>query len=137
MAVIFESQEQLDNHLHIWQKELRLMDWDVTATITPSYEMDMKDTHACIDWFMNEKSATIQILNAAQYPPGFAQEPDHEVSLVHELLHLHYAPFEKTEAGSLEHQMMEYSIDVLSKALVRLRRKGVETRDTVRSTTNV
>ncbi len=50
---------------------------------------------------------------------------DLEETLVHELLHLTCAPFEP-EHGSLAHTLMEQTIDMLAKTLVRLKRGGVD-----------
>lgn len=125
MGFLFESQEQLNESLAIWQKELRLQDWEIEAAVKPSYKMFTVGSQASIEWSLNEKTAVIHLLDPEEYPPGTVREQDHEVSLVHELIHLHYAPFEDTANQSLEHSMMELSIDVLSNTLVRLRRQGV------------
>lgn len=137
MEFLFRSQEQLEQYLHDWQKELRLMDWDVSIAIKPAHKMFTQDAQASIEWQLAEKTAMIHILHPDDYPDGLVRDQDHEVSLVHELLHLHYAPFEETEAGTLAHDMMELSIDTISHTLVRLKREGEKARDAVRSTTNV
>ena len=125
MGFTYESQEQLNESLRVWQKELRLQDWEIVAVIRPSFKMSSQGSQASIEWTLEEKTAMIHLLDPEEYPTDLVREQDHEVSLVHELIHLHYAPFEDTANQSLEHSMMELSIDVLSNTLVRLRRQGV------------
>ncbi len=57
-----------------------------------------------------------------QADEGFA---DMEQSLVHELLHVMFKPFEgKVPDDSLERQFLEQSINKLAYALVKLKRRG-------------
>jgi hypothetical protein len=121
--MIYETEEALQNDLIYWQKTLRLQDWDIYARVARGRELFNENSAACIRWVLPKKTATLQLLDPSDYDPGLAVDQDHEVSLVHELLHLHYAPFDHTEEGSLELYMLEQSIEAISRALVALRRR--------------
>lgn len=124
--MIYESAELLQKDLEYWTRILRLQDWDIEATIRRARELDYENTAATVAWTFENKQAVIKLLDPVDYMPGLMEDQDHEVSLVHELLHLHYAGFDETERGSLAHAMLEQSINAISNALVWLRRQGVK-----------
>lgn len=122
--MIYETQEQLDAALKEWQKVLQLQDWKVKASIVRGRDMFMEDSAAAVRWTFPKKMATIVLLDPLDYEPNRDFPQDHEKSLVHELLHLHYAGFDSTEPGSVELDLLEQSIEAISTALVELKRKG-------------
>lgn len=85
------SQVQLEERLRYWQKRLRLQDWSIEVRIARLREMD-QDCEAQVNWILSRKMATIQILDQVDYPPDTMGSRDMENDLVHELLHLHFAP---------------------------------------------
>lgn len=121
--MIYETQEQLDAAVKEWQKVLQLQDWDVKGSIVRKRDLMLEDVGACIRWQIQGKLATMQLMDPIDWEPT-EWEQDHEEYLVHELLHLHYAPFDMTESGSLEQAMLEQSINAISRALVALKRGG-------------
>lgn len=137
MGFLYANQEQMEQSLQDWQKELRLMDWEISIAIKPAHKMFSQNVQASIEWQLAEKTAMIHILHPDDYPDGLVRDQDQEISLVHELIHLHYAPFEETEDGTLAHDMMELSIDTISHTLVRLKREGAKAHDAVRSAAHV
>jgi hypothetical protein len=124
MTFTYENDEQLQEALIFWQKVLRLQDWDVYARIARGRELFTENSAAAVRWTLAKKVATLQLLDPIDYEDNLAVEQDHEVSLVHELLHLHYAPFDNTEDDSLELYTLEQSIEAISRALVDLKRKA-------------
>jgi hypothetical protein len=122
--MIYESEDQLQQDLDYWQKVLRLQDWDVEVNVVRARDMTLENSAAAVTWVLPKRMASVTIMDPIDYPPGLMGEQDQEVSLVHELLHLHYAPFDETEKGSLPEVMLEQSIEAISRALVLLKRQA-------------
>ncbi|CAF1787884.1 hypothetical protein NRS6110_04448 [Bacillus subtilis] len=106
-----------------WQTILRLQDWNVKCEIKRANDMLLKDVAGECNWDINSKVAAISILDPIDYPSDHLEQQDIEKTLVHELLHLHYAPFDQFENDSPEIVNIEQSINLISEALVNLRRK--------------
>lgn len=117
------TQEQLEALCREWQKTLRLQDWDVKVRIVRQRDMDNHNAQGEVDWTLPKKSAAISILDPTDYPPNSWWGQDIERTLVHELLHLHFAPFVEEEDG-LKRVAEEQAIDCLAIALVALKRRG-------------
>lgn len=117
------TEDELHHLCRFWLKQLGLDNWHVALRITRANEFKTPGNQAEIEWVLPHAYATASILDHIDYPDGpFGQ--DHEVSLVHELLHLHTAPFDETKEGSLEEKAMERMIEMTARALVDLRRRG-------------
>ncbi|EGO63506.1 hypothetical protein [Acetonema longum] len=117
------SEEQLIVLCREWQQRLRLECWEVALRIARQRDFDLKNAQGECCYTKETALATIKILDPTDYP----QSPfkyDMEIVLVHELLHLHFCMFDKTEYGSLDETMMERSIDHIAKALVKLKRQS-------------
>ena len=71
-----------------------------------------------------KRMAIINLLDPIDYGE-YLWEQNHEISLVHELLHLHFIGFE-AESGTAEDDAQEMTIDVISKSLVFLKYKEGE-----------
>lgn len=99
----------------LWQKRLRLQDWDVTVAITAPDE-DNPGKQGSITWRVHQKEARISLIDPADKA---AQDRgyDLECTLVHELLHLHFIAWD-TEDGTPEDTALEQAITTLSRALV-------------------
>lgn len=109
-----------------WQRRLRLLDWKVTTKLVRKDKFDKVGevfgynagtSLAFCDKFLEGKEAKIWILH-----PDDAQEIetperlDIENTVVHELLHLHFAPFANGEKeNSLLH---EQAIEAITEALL-------------------
>lgn len=122
--MIFQSNQEVEAAVVEWQKVLRLQDWDIIARIVRARDMFTEDSAASVRWTFQKKMATIVLLDPEDYDPNIAFAQDHEISLVHELLHLHYAGFDNTEQDSLEQMLLEQSIEAISTALVQLKRQN-------------
>jgi len=114
------TQEQLQALCQEWQAILRLQDWDVRCKIVRKRELEGERAGEC-RWQLDTKQALIRILDPIDWPTDCEWPQDIEQTLVHELLHLHMAPFQP-EHGTLEHVTMEQAIKSIATGLVRLRR---------------
>ena len=108
-----------------WQKILRLEFWDVAIRFARAREFELKGSQGECSWTLSSALATIKILDPVDYPESPFKQ-DMEKTLVHELLHLHFAAVDKTVVGSLEETMLERTIDHIARALVSLKRQGRE-----------
>ncbi|WP_172369577.1 hypothetical protein [Sporosarcina jiandibaonis] len=88
---VIYTEEQLNERLAYWQEKLRLQDWIIELRIARSRNM-MQDASAAVDWTLSRKMASINILDHIDYPNDIVGVRDMENDLVHELLHLHFAP---------------------------------------------
>jgi hypothetical protein len=119
-AYIFTEEELIDL-CRWWQEKLYLEFWEVALRI--SRDKDMKKSgQAEVDCVLPKAMATIRILDPIDYPHSPFKQ-DMEKSLVHELLHLHFTPFDDFADDSLEHFMLERAVDQIAKTLVNLKRK--------------
>jgi hypothetical protein len=112
------SQAQLEGWLAYWQASLGLMDWMVGVKLVRAMEGNIvgQCRHSQV-----HQQADIELLDPYCYGP---RENDIEVTLVHELLHIHFAPFEYEKADSPEGIAQERAIIRISRALVHERREG-------------
>ena len=121
---IYENDEQLQQALAEWQKILRLQDWIIKASIRRERDMYLANSSAAVRYNYEKRMAFIHIMDPIDYEPDLMVPQDMEISLVHELLHLHYAGFDQTEKGTIEYALVEQSIEAISRALVELKRSG-------------
>ena len=112
---------KLNEQLAYWQKVLFLQDWTVGIKICRQWEMSDTDTLAQCQWFLQRKDAIISVLSphdllGLKNRFLFGEEADYDISLVHELLHLHFAPFQREgdEIG------IEQAINGISRGMVKL-----------------
>jgi hypothetical protein len=100
-----------------WQRQLRLEDWDITIVVP---EHDPR-CYAEIVHHVGHGTAKITLRNPAICPPDLAGNPDLEISLVHELLHLRFA-FVGIKKETPEEDLHELGIERTAQALVLLNR---------------
>ena len=102
-----------------WQKRLRLMDWRITLKYEPCQDPTELGT---TQFWLIEKTATIWVCPAsamrADAPPT---SRDEELTLVHELLHLHTSPLLRMMSPADE-PAHELALNCIAEALVVLRR---------------
>ena len=115
------NQRELDELLAYWQPILRLRDWKVSAVFA-----DQTATQACSATtriHVGHKSAKVYICEPSQIDPDWQGVRDIEVTLVHELLHLHAATFDEVlKEGTRGHDHLEQMIELTAQALVKARR---------------
>lgn len=121
---------ELRTQVAYWQKVLYLQDWTIEVRLLRQWEMSDRQTLAQCEWYLQRKDAILGFLSP-QDIVGLHnrflndEEADYDISLVHELLHLHFAPFHK-EDDELFH---EQAINAISRGMVKVWReshKGVE-----------
>lgn len=124
--MVYETAEQLEEACWWWQHELRIGDWDIKPELVRGY--DLGDKLASANIHLDGNRATVKLVEWRDIPDGERTDAaftDMEHSLVHELLHVMFAPFEgKVPGESLEHEFLEQSINKLAYALVKLKRRG-------------
>lgn len=111
-----------------WQSRLRLQDWNVTVKIVRARDMPsaVSNSAACCEWQLCKRRAVIRLLDpldAEPEGPWPYSDEDQERSLVHELLHLHSAPYDDFKIDSRKDVALEQSIHAISLALVELERR--------------
>lgn len=103
-----------------WQRVLRLQDWLVKVQYSRNHEMQSISSVGQCHWFIESKEATISILDPADRRPCNWPH-DEEQTLVHELLHLHFAPFAAQE-DSPAAIAQEQAIDLITWGLINTKR---------------
>lgn len=110
-----------------WRDRLRLNAWNIECGIYRESGFCNKGCDGENDYDLRNGDSLIRILDPVDYPTSrFPQ--DMETTLVHELLHLHFAPFAPENDDGLDHHIMEHTICILSETLVGLKRE-CENRD--------
>ena len=112
-----------------WQERLGLLHWHINLRIERHFNMPDNIWGNC-SWTLSTLKATIKILHPEDYDPDLEglDERDMEQILVHEILHLHFAPFDETPKdsdgnfASSRGIMQEQAIEQISQALVNLKR---------------
>ncbi len=113
-ALPIVTDEQAQDWLKLWQKRLRLEDWKIGVKIVRIWELE-HGTLGHIDWSSTHRTAVIKVLNPADYELPADQIPaDMELSIVHELVHLHLSvlPLNKSSRGA-EEQVVSMIADAL------------------------
>lgn len=120
--LIFTSERDASDCVQYWQRQLRLSDWVVEVKILRGRDMSGPGRAAECNYHLESKSATIHLLDPVdQHPLSLTTDRDHEICIVHELLHLHVAPFDP-QPDTLQQKMSEVAIESTAQALVRLNR---------------
>lgn len=114
------TNEELQELLEYWQGELRLRDWDITARFARVQEMIDVFHLGGIDYQSTFGRASVKIISHDDYDHSGLIPYDAEVTLVHELLHLHTFRFAPNNTNKDE----ELALNVLASALVRLKRNA-------------
>ena len=118
------TDEQVHDWLKIWQKRLRLEDWKIEVKIVRIWDLE-QGTLGHIDWSVPHRTATIKVLNPADYElPKDKIPADMELSVVHELVHLHLSvlPLNKSSRGA-----EEQVVSMIADALVNLEHRPLST----------
>lgn len=125
-------EEQARVQLQYWQQLLRLQDWNIELRIVRQHELDDHETLAECEYYLERRDAIIRIIPPedldrfeASYLDNEAR--DYDITLVHELLHLHFAEFDSPLA-ELAHEQV---INTLSRAFVKLYRARDHAPDTL------
>ena len=115
-------EELLYERCEYWKKVLRLQDWNVDIEVRRKHEMADPHCIGCIRIFDEGKDAKIHLLSPVDLVTVEEAFIDHEelnydITLVHELLHLHFQPFAEDDS-TYKGICQEQAINILSRALV-------------------
>lgn len=113
--------EELRQLCEKWQKRLRLQDWHVGISYKRAHEMDVFGSEGCIDVNEEHRWAKIDILNPNDDWPNRFVPRDTEFTVVHELIHIHFAPLNIEGHNKAEEQ----AINALTEAILGRKRGEV------------
>ena len=85
----------------LWQKLLRLEDWDVEILVDRQYDMP-KDCGGSIEAFEHKRQARLRVLDPRDANPRWQPDMDAEGTIVHELVHLYFEPLEQRSDKRLQ-----------------------------------
>lgn len=119
-ASVFEH--MLQTECRLWQKKLRLQDWNVKVHLCRLHEMPDREAIGAIIPIPERKDAQMYLLSPMDTPllaQHFiaAEEMNYALTIVHELLHLHLAPFTQ-HLSDAEQVQEEVAINAISRCLV-------------------
>lgn len=109
--------------LWVWQKRLNLADWQVSLAMARTSDLRPR-TLGNIHWDLAKKTAMIHVMDPSDYRmPFHAMLDDMEFTVVHELIHLGFAPvladLQRTDANRREE---EHAVNHMADALLTLER---------------
>ena len=107
-----------------WQPVLGLSDWRVKVSLKRAADLKNGSAEGENATVLARKLAHISIANPDELSVDLSFAPDPEHTIVHELLHCHFAPFMSEKHGSLKHIAQEQAIDLIANALVALDRRA-------------
>ena len=105
-----------------WQRKLRLQDWNISVHLVRLNEMPDQDAIGAIFPHIERKDARMFLLSPMDVPllaAGFLndEEVNYSLTIVHELLHLHMAPFTKAlDTAGIEQE--EIAVNAISRCIV-------------------
>ena len=114
------AQSYTTEKLWMWQKRLKLEDWNITVTVARSNELKPR-TLGNIHWDADKKRAVIKVLDPVDYTLAQPEMlADMEFTVVHELIHLELSSLPRSEASRSEE---EIAVNQIARALLALDRK--------------
>ena len=110
-----------------WQGILGLTNWHVHVYPVPANHPKLGDCLASCEMFEQRQDAIIRVVRPADLPSvahNFldGEEADYDLTLVHELLHLHFNTFAVPD-GDPKGVAQEQAINAISRGLVKLYRE--------------
>ena len=117
------AESYTSERLAVWQKRLNLQDWKISVVLSRATELKPK-TLGNIHWDLDKKTAVIRVLDPADYKLPYPEMlQDMEFTVVHELIHLNFAPvlseYQRSEANRREE---EHAVNHMADALLKLDR---------------
>lgn len=127
MSHCIYDQATLEARCAYWQKRLRLQDWEIDVTLQRQREFANEDAIGWVLPFDEQKKARIRLLDSVDWPEGnsgFTPHLDHEYTLVHELLHIHFwKGANESEDNPQAHLVDELGVFLVAHTLVQLDRE--------------
>ena len=118
------AENYLRNRLVVWQDRLNLEDWNISLVMSHPSNL-RRGTLGNVRWDVDQKTAVIRVLDASEYQKPFVVAlKDMEFTVVHELIHLNFAPvvsdFQRSDANRREE---EHAVNHMADALLKMDRK--------------
>jgi len=120
-----QALQALAERVRYWQEVLRLQDWNLDVRLCRTHEMrGDRQAIAQTEAFVHRKDAIMRFLHPMDTDTVsmnflFGEERDYDLNIVHELLHLHFTPFQR-ESETSEGVGQEQAIEAISRAIVKL-----------------
>lgn len=115
---------QVRRLLQKWAGRLKLADWEIMVTVVPKSELPENKSGLCSS-VLTKKAAHVKILHPDDADPNWINAYDMELTLVHELVHLHVAPWALLyESGDHSEILLEQAVHTLSTSLVEADRRS-------------
>ena len=119
--------EVLQRQCEYWQGVLGLQDWHIHVYPVPANHPKLNDGIGSCEYFQHRRDAIIRVMRPADLPGSShsflcGEEGDYDLTLVHEMLHIHFAPFaesDQTPTGVAQEQ----AVNAISKGIVGLYRE--------------
>lgn len=120
-----EFEAAVEAQLRYWQQVLRLQDWNISLQVVRQHDLGDPEAIAECQYYIDRKDAFIRVIPPSdldKFEETFmaGEARDYDVTLTHELLHLHFAGFDDPQ----HEQEQEQVINTLSRALVKLYREA-------------
>jgi hypothetical protein len=110
----------LNQKLFIWQKRLKLENWNISFKLVHPSELKPK-TLGNIHWDADTRRADIKVLSPVDYKMDFPDAlKDMEFTVVHELVHLQLSSLPRNEASR---SAEEKAVNTITEALLNLDRQ--------------
>ena len=120
-GTITHDEDKLQEIAEQWQTALRLRDWDIEVSLCRAKDMG-KSRNGEAHYNLLKKHAVINVLDPRDYKDPFMPQ-DHEYTLVHELLHLHFAGLDPAiTANALADLVLEQGIHACATLMTELLR---------------
>lgn len=118
------TDRELNGYVTKWAEILNLRHWDIKIRWARNFE-GMEDANGHCRWVLQKLAAVIRIQARVDNDPDIPWEHDVERTVVHELLHLHFAPLEEDhwKQGSMKNCELEQTINLVTDALIHLDRR--------------
>jgi hypothetical protein len=110
----------VNEKLAVWQRNLSLDDWNISIVMCRRSDLKFK-TLGGVRWDKTKRSAVISVLAPSEYQLTVNEMlDDMELTIVHELIHVHLAALPRSEASRRDE---ERAVNQLARALLKLDRK--------------
>lgn len=117
--MIYKNQQALDRAVALWQKRLRLQDWDITASVIRAADFGRFGMCGACDPDVRNMEVEVMLLDPADYDEHYLDPNyDMEETLVHEMLHIKMARLVKQLPEGTSDDEEETLVKQLARSLV-------------------
>lgn len=110
----------VNEKLAVWQRNLGLEDWKISIVMSRRSDLKPK-TLGGIRWDKVKRSAVLWVLAVSEYQvPVREMLDDMELTVVHELIHIHLSSLPRSEASRRDEEL---AVNQLAQALLNLDRR--------------